>query len=98
MDMWERIKALRVRGDSMQAPDGQSIPEGYIVFVEPARQWENGDIVVAKLDNEQAATLKKLQLDGDRMYLKPLNPRYPLIEVTGECSIVGVVVQVVMDL
>jgi SOS-response transcriptional repressor LexA len=96
--MSQHAFALRVQGDSMQAPDGLSIPEGYIVHVDPARQWENGSIVVAKLEGEQSATLKKLQLDGDKMYLKPLNPRYPLIEVTGECVIVGVVIQVSMEL
>lgn len=89
--------ALRVQGDSMQAPEGLSIPEGFIIHVDPERAWTNGDLVVAKLHDEQAATFKKLVIDGDRMYLKPLNPRYPIIECTGEVHIVGVVVHAGLD-
>ncbi|ROS05727.1 phage repressor protein [Sinobacterium caligoides] len=91
--------ALRVRGDSMLNPLGfPSIPEGSIVIVDPDCSADNGKIVVARLDGTAEATLKKLVIDGPHKYLKPLNPDYRPIAINGNCSIVGVVKQVVSDL
>lgn len=89
---------LEVRGDSMTAPAGLSIPEGYLVLVEPGVQEENGSLVVAKLDDENEATFKKLVIDGPNKYLKPLNPDYRTITINGNCRIVGTVTEVKMKL
>lgn len=91
--------ALRVKGDSMTNPNGSpSIPEGYIIIVDPYRQAENGDLIVARLDDSMEATFKKLVIDGGLRYLKPLNPAYPVIQINGNCTIVGKVVKVELDL
>lgn len=94
--------ALRVRGDSMTNPNGApSIPEGSIVIVDPdfGSPYEvNGKIVVAQIDGSTEATLKKFVIDGPMKYLVPLNPNYRVLEVNGNCRIVGVVKQVVTDL
>ncbi|QCW23449.1 SOS-response repressor and protease [Yersinia phage YeP2] len=37
-------------------------------------------------------------MDGPFRYLVPLNPNYKMLEVNGNCRIVGVVKQVIMDL
>nr|MBF4396130.1 LexA family transcriptional repressor [Vibrio anguillarum] len=52
----------------------------------------NGNLVVAKLDNVNEATFKKLVVDSGQKYLKPLNPNYPLLPINGNCKIIGVVV------
>ncbi|EPG6435675.1 LexA family protein [Klebsiella aerogenes] len=83
---------LDVKGDSMTSPVGLSIPEGTVILVDPDIEPTNGKLVVAKLDTENEATFKKLVLDAGRKFLKPLNPQYPMIEVNGNCRIVGVVV------
>lgn len=91
--------ALRVVGDSMTNPHGSpSIPDGYIIIVDPAIQPINGSIVVAVLDDSKEATLKKLVIDGSKCYLKPLNPAYQAIEITDNCTICGVVKKVEYDL
>lgn len=91
--------ALRVHGDSMVNPLGfPSIPEGSIVIVDPDGHAENGKIVVARLEDSVEATLKKLVIDGPHRYLKPLNPDYRPIQINGNCTIVGVVRQVISDL
>ncbi|MEG2269219.1 MAG: S24 family peptidase, partial [Acinetobacter sp.] len=59
---------------------------------------KNGNLVVAKLTDANEATFKKLVIDGGSMYLKPLNPQYPLIPINGNCRIIGVVVQAMMFL
>ncbi|EPE8588613.1 LexA family protein, partial [Escherichia coli] len=83
---------LDVKGDSMTAPAGLSIPEGMIILVDPEVEPRNGKLVVAKLEGENEATFKKLVIDAGRKFLKPLNPQYPMIEINGNCKIIGVVV------
>ena len=94
--------ALRVRGDSMTNPTGApSIPEGSLVVVDPdcmASDDANGKIVVAQLIGSTEATLKKYVVDGPLKYLVPLNPNYRPLEVNGNCKLVGIVRQVIMDL
>lgn len=84
-----RSFALRVKGDSME-PD---YPEGSVIVVDPEKEWRNGSDVVVRLNGEMEATFKKLALDGPRTYLKPINERYPVLDVTGkDFTICGVVV------
>ncbi|MEX1669117.1 helix-turn-helix domain-containing protein [Zhongshania guokunii] len=73
--------ALRVQGDSMTAPIGRSYPEGAIIYVDPELRGGAivGDRVIAKLKNEDRVTFKQLARDGDKMYLKALNPNHPPI-------------------
>lgn len=94
--------ALRVRGDSMTNPSGApSIPEGSLVVVDPDRMISedaSGKIVVAQIIGSTEATLKKYVVDGPFKYLVPLNPNYRPLEVNGNCKLVGIVRQVIMDL
>jgi SOS-response transcriptional repressor LexA len=94
----KRAYALRVQGDSMENPAGKpTYPDGSIIIIDPDKQAENGSRVVALMDDEPMATFKVLVFDGGRRYLKPLNPRYPIMEVTTSATICGVVVQTIID-
>lgn len=87
--------ALRVRGLSMFNPhERRSFREGDIIFVDPARDYENGSLVIVKLANSKEATFKQLVVEGDRRFLKPLNPSWPdpIIELPGDATICGVVI------
>ncbi|WP_263203922.1 MULTISPECIES: S24 family peptidase [unclassified Shewanella] len=44
--------------------------------------------------NENQATFKQLIIDGNKKYLKALNPDWPnkFVEINGNCTIVGKVV------
>lgn len=93
-----RAFALRVIGDSMTSyTGGKSIPEGSVVIVDPDLTAEHGKVVVARLDDNAEATLKQLVIDGGQKYLKPFNHNYPMMPINGNCTIVGVVKQVILD-
>lgn len=84
---------LKVKGDSMTSPGGQSIAEGTLILVDTEAEVMPGKLVVAKLPDSNEATFKKLVSDGGKLYLKPLNSAYPTESFGEDCRIVGVVVQ-----
>lgn len=85
---------LQVRGDSMTAPTGLSIPEGMLVLIDTEAYVEPGKLVVAKLRSKNEATFKKLVEEDGTRYLRPLNPDYKTIECGEDCTIIGVAVRV----
>ena len=84
---------LTVIGDNMTSVSGISIPEGYLILVEPNQNAKNGDLVVADTEDSNEVTFKKLVIDAGQTYLKPLNPNYRPIEVSKNIRIIGVVKQ-----
>ena len=74
---------LRVRGDSMI---GAGILVGDKVVVRPQPDAENGQIVVALLDD--SATVKRLKKTGRDVWLMPENPSYEPIP-GNEAKILG---------
>ena len=84
--------ALRVEGDSMEP----RFPNGAILIVEPEAEAKSGSFVIMR-QNGTDATFKQLVHDGGRWYLKPVNPRYPIMELSEDAVLCGVVRQMVMD-
>ncbi|CAB1128851.1 LexA repressor [Candidatus Hydrogenisulfobacillus filiaventi] len=62
---------LRVMGDSMQEA---GILDGDLVVVQAQPAADEGDIIIALLENE--ATVKRLHLTREGPWLMPANPRY----------------------
>ncbi|UDN38157.1 LexA family protein [Proteus sp. NMG38-2] len=90
----ERSFWLEVEGQSMTAPPGgkPSFPEGMLILVDPEEEVEFGDFCVARLLNDEF-TFKRLIRDGGVEYLEPLNPRFDLIPINGNCTIIGKVIK-----
>ena len=87
-----RTYALRVRGDSMEP----KFPDGAILIVEPDETPDSGAYVIVR-QNGNEATFKQYVQDGDTRYLKPINPRYPIMELKPDAVFCGVVKRVEMD-
>lgn len=64
------VFALRVEGDSMI---GAGILDGDLVVVRPQQGAQNGDIVVALIEDE--VTVKRLYREANGIRLQPENPR-----------------------
>jgi repressor LexA len=64
--------ALEVKGDSMI---DAGIQEGDIVIIQRTSTAENGDIIVALVEQEEA-TLKRLRKKGASVALEAANPKY----------------------
>lgn len=85
--------ALKVVGDSMTNPGpGRSYPTGCILFVDPEAETKTGDRVIARVPRTNEATFKILVEDAGRQFLRPINPQYPIIDITEETHICGKVV------
>ncbi len=73
----KNVYCLKVKGDSMI---DSMIMDGDIVVVEKTEYAQNGDTVVALLD-DSTATLKKFYKERKFIRLKPANPNYEDIVV-----------------
>jgi repressor LexA len=85
------IFVLRVKGNSMIE---DHIKDGDYVIVERRDVAENGETVVALIDNDRA-TLKRFYRENGRVRLQPAHPDMkPIIVREGDFAIQGVVVGV----
>lgn len=83
--------ALRVRGDSMI---GAGILTGDLVVVRPQQSADDGQIVVARIEEE--ATVKRLRRRDGQIWLLPENDNYAPIDGT-YAEIIGIVKAVVRE-
>lgn len=89
--------ALRVEGDSMEAAHGPSFPSGSLIVVDPEVTPHNGSFVISKQTGSGSLVFKQLIIDGARHYLKPLNQRYPLVDISPQTIVCGVVRLMMME-
>ncbi|MEA1940593.1 MAG: transcriptional repressor LexA [Candidatus Caldatribacteriota bacterium] len=78
---------VKVEGDSMI---GDHILNGDYVMVKPQRNADNGDIVIALL-NQEEVTVKRFYRKDDQITLQPSNPVYQPI-ITKEAIVIGKVI------
>lgn len=83
---------IRVQGESMR---GAGIRDGDLLVVDRAREVKSGDIVVAAVNGE--LTLKRLKVDGAKVWLLPENPDFQPLEIRDGTALViwGVVAHTV---
>ena len=79
--------ALLVLGDSM-APE---FAEGDVIVIEPEGLATDGAYVLARHTDEWI--FRQLVAAGDGWQLRPLNPRYPTVDLGDLSAVRGVVIQ-----
>lgn len=84
--------ALKIKGDSMEP----KISDGDIVIVRKQEDAEDGEIVIAAVNGDEA-TCKRLRKNGENIMLQPNNPNYLPIVWDGKngqpVTIIGKVVE-----
>jgi len=89
---------LRVVGDSMvDASGGVSYPDGAMIVVDPTLTPEAGDDVVLTAGPGAGTSFKRLDLDGGKQMLRSLNGKYPTTAMPVGAHIMGVVIQVQIE-
>ena len=68
---------VRARGESM---NGAGIEDGDVLVVDRSLSVNSGAIIIAALNGE--FTVKRLEIQGDRVRLLPENPAYSPIEIS----------------
>jgi repressor LexA len=87
-----RTYALRVEGHSMV---DENIQHGDFIVIEAQETAENGETVVALINND-AVTLKKLYIERDHIRLQPANSKMrPIVLRNDDVRILGVVCAVI---
>jgi len=90
------IYALEVRGRSMI---DALINDGDIVVMKHQNHADNGDMVAARLRDDNETTLKRFYLEGDRVRLQPANPDMePIYVPARNVEVQGKVVMVIRKL
>ena len=79
--------ALRVLGDSMEP----EFADGCVIIIDPGYAPRDGSYVVVEFAGD--VFFRQLGFDGERKFLKPLNPKYGGFELTPPYTIRGGVVQ-----
>jgi repressor LexA len=87
----QNIFALRVKGDSMK---DAGILNGDLAICEPRQYAQNGEIIVALINSEEA-TVKRFFLHDDHIELRPENTeyapmRYGFAEVLVQGMVIGI--------
>ncbi len=85
---------LRVKGDSMV---DAAILDGDLIVVSPQNVANNGEIVVAQVENDSEATVKRFYKESNRIRLQPENKFMEPI-YTDRATIVGKVSAVIRKL
>lgn len=83
--------ALRVRGVSMEP----KYRDGAIIYIDPERGADHLSNVIVRMEDEAEVTFKQLVIEGEKRFLRPLNPDWPgpkLISIDGDAVICGVVI------
>ena len=79
--------ALRVVGDSMEP----EFADGSVIIIDPGCVPRDGSYVVVEFAGD--VFFRQLVFDGERRFLKPLNPKYGGFDLTPPYTIRGGVVQ-----
>ena len=90
--MADNVFIVKIHGDSMI---GAGYDDGDNVLVQQAKEFKNGDIVLAR-DND-GTTIKRLIHDDGKVYLKPENAKYGNIPIYPDTRLLGKIIGKVQE-
>lgn len=93
LHLGEHSYALQVKDTTMEP----RFPEGTIIIADPTLKPKDRDFVLAYVEGHKLPTFKQLLVDGESIYLKPLNSDFKALLLDKDHRFLGVVVQSRMD-
>lgn len=90
----DKVFLLKISGDSMI---NAGIENGDVVLVKSEKEFVSGDVVLAEVGDE---SIVKRFISDDKppyIYLKPENPKYPILPFTDEMRLSGKVISVLKN-
>lgn len=93
LNLGEHAYALSIKDTTMEP----RFPEGTIIIVDPTLQPSDRDYAVVQVDGYKLPTFKQVLIDGQTVYLKPLNPDFKTIPLDKGYKFLGIVVQARVD-
>ena len=85
--------ALTIKDTTMEP----RFPEGTVIILDPILQPVDRDFAVVQIEGQYSPHFKQVLIDGDTIYLKPLNPDFKTIILDKKHNFLGVMVQSRMD-
>lgn len=70
-----------------------SFPAGTIIIIDPELLPKDSDYVVIHRQGQNKAMFKQFLTDGENKYFKSLNPDFPMMQMTKDHKILGVMIQ-----
>lgn len=92
-DVSDNAYALRIKDSSMMP----RFSERTIIIIDPDEKPADRDYVIVHLENQSQVIFKQILIDGDDIYLKPLNPDFKVVQLHQDYKILGVMVQARSD-
>lgn len=73
---------------------GLAFRQGTLLIADPKVVYQEGDLVLVKLDKSTEILLKQVIIDGDDSYLRSVNPEIKSLKrVTPECQFIATIVE-----
>ncbi|WP_423574262.1 LexA family protein [Pseudomonas graminis] len=82
---------MKVVGTSMYSRSHISLPEGSLVLVDPEAKPKPGQFFVARLKGTDELIVRQLIREAGDLYMKPLNPEFPMKLMDDSWEAVGTV-------
>jgi len=86
--------AITVQGSGMVSafPGERSYPDGTILYIDPNKEAKPDNRVLVNNPDYETPLFRTLTIDSGKLFLKALNPQYPMIAFDERMKIIGVIV------
>jgi SOS-response transcriptional repressor LexA len=92
-----KMYALQISAEEMEAALGVRFPNGAVILIDAKHSIKNNSFIAMMAKNTNDFLLGQFITEDRKHYLKPLNHRYMVTEVTDQHIICGVVCQMLTD-
>jgi SOS-response transcriptional repressor LexA len=83
---------------TIEDEDQLGFPHGAIILIDPNKPPHDKDFILAQKGQSKKPSIKRYVVYDGKEFLMPVNPRFELSELTPEYEILGIIVQLRLDI